>query len=129
LYKDVSDIDQKFICGAWEFWSPNEIKKRCNVYSGEMIDVAINYLGMGYVMVISYVPDTDMFIFRHDGGSDFEKQEYFKKYSDPAYQPAKFDIYTKNIANGINIDISDISEKYQYSLQAIMNFICPSWQF
>ena len=46
-----------------------------------MLDIAIQYAGMGHIEVLTMDKDTKEFFVRSDGGSnDFEREDYFEKY-------------------------------------------------
>lgn len=87
LYKSISEFNENNNNNI-RILSLGKVKKGMNTYEGKMIDVGTCYLGMGHFIMISYVPATDNFIFRRDGGSNgLEAEDYYNKYSAKTYSP------------------------------------------
>jgi len=97
LYKDVST---EFEIGNWTFFSISDIEKHQHDFTQElcvepkMLDIAYLSLGMGHVVVLSYIPKTDNFCVRSDGGSNgYEREINEQNALSNTYIPANFPIY------------------------------------
>ena len=100
------------------FLSPNEIMKR-NVFNGKMYDVFIIYAGMGWVKAFYYVPLTNMFGFRMDGGSNgYDREENYKEYSSDEFNPSKFEVFDSSIHSK-----SQIKENIRYPLDELLKIL------
>lgn len=151
LYRFVTDPDHGFTLGDPKIWdsfsilSPNEVSKYMDEYFGKMICVGNHYLGMGHVLVIDYIPATDKFIFRRDGGSNgFEAEAYYAEYTAPSYLPEKFPLFDSSTdqskadlllatqsANPEQCDeltiLNRVQLNVQYSYNDLMKIIHPKW--
>ncbi|VBB17703.1 hypothetical protein YASMINEVIRUS_166 [Yasminevirus sp. GU-2018] len=139
LYRDIKDNDYGFSVNPWMFLSVNEVSERQDVYAGKMIDIAIKYCGMGHVLVIAYVPATDKFVVRRDGGSNgYEREAYYTEYSSNEYTPALFQVYSPpsvsqsdNTAHTVESSsgffFGSLFPKTQYSYSDLMPLISPNW--
>ena len=73
----------------------DEIDKLINMYDN-MIDLGKRYSGMGYYIVLSWVPKNKKFMFRMDGGGCGQEEEaYYKQYRhmDPTDPKEKITFY------------------------------------
>jgi hypothetical protein len=80
VYELVAHTGGEFSIGIWQFLS---IQKSDEMSNGKlhMLDIAIQYAGMGHIEVLTMDKDTKEFFVRSDGGSnDFEREDYFEKY-------------------------------------------------
>ena len=124
IYRDLTDPDHGFVLGEWSFLSAKEIAERSESYKPKMLDIGVKYLGMGHVIVISYIPGTDRFFLRRDGGSNgWEREEYYNKYSDSKFVPSEIPVYARTQTN------KELREpmSVQYSYRDLMHMIDPSW--
>lgn len=72
------------------FLKLDEIKRR-SISHTHFIDVAIAYMGMGWIRVLSYHKDSKLYFIRIDGGSNEYDREYnYHKYKD--YVPTVFEL-------------------------------------
>lgn len=91
IYKDVTKPDIGISNLHWDFLSANQIKDGIENFGTKMIDIGIRYHGMGWYTAISYIPKTDNFCFRRDGGSnDYDRRDNYEKYKSDKYNPADF---------------------------------------
>jgi len=141
LYQYIHNPNQGFTIGEKRIWREftilpiNDVARHVDAYHGKMIDVGNNYLGMGHYLVLSYIPATDNFIFRRDGGSNgYESNALHKKYSAESYLPKDFplikssDILIKRHEFYDELSIlKDIQEEFQYSYNDVMKVIYPEW--
>ena len=94
FYKDVNNPDHSFRIKKWFFSSANEIMLHQNNHGSKMLDIAVNYLGMGRVVILSYIPLTDKFFFRHRGGpTSYDCEKYDNMYSDDKFVPSELPVY------------------------------------
>ena len=76
FYTSIYVSPTKFhMINYWTFHSVNEIFKNSSNYKN-FIDIASRYIGMGWVEIISYSPNTQKFFYRCDGGSSGHEVEY-----------------------------------------------------
>jgi hypothetical protein len=135
VYRAIKNPDHGFnIEGvSFEFLSANEILQREDVYGGKFIDIAIMYHGMGHVIVLAYIPKTNNFFFRNDGGSnDYDRADYFKTYSVSKFQPNMFKLYEKYVYSTEEgrIEYDLIHENLQYTYEDVMRTISNNkWVF
>lgn len=141
LYNPITNPNQSFKIGEQRIWREftilptNDVAKYVKTYNGKMIDVGNNYLGMGHVLVLSYIPATDNFIFRRDGGSNgYESTALLKEYSAESYSPKDFplirssDILITRLEAYDELSIlNDVQERFQYSYNDVMKVIYPEW--
>jgi hypothetical protein len=141
LYQYIQNPNQGFKIGEKRIWREftilptNDVAKYVETYHGKMIDVGNNYLGMGHVLVLSYIPATDNFIFRRDGGSNgHESNALHKEYSAESYSPKDFplikssDILITRLENYDELSIlNDVQDRFQYSYNDVMKIIYPEW--
>lgn len=107
IYRDITDPDHGFNIENWTFLSANEIKTRQNVYMDKFLDIATRYNGMGWVIVLAYIPETNNFFFRHDGGSSgWDREANFKRCVADTYIPAKFPMFTALAGDDVKHDAS-----------------------
>lgn len=79
LYKIIG-YDKEYNYKNYTFMTLNEIIERKNNYN-YFYDIALTYMGMGHILLISYYPTKKKFFFRRDGGSNgYDRQEYYNKY-------------------------------------------------
>ncbi len=121
LYKSVPNGQSEFAIGGWTFLSLDEVKRRFVMHHSKFYSVAVFYRGMGHVNMIGYIPSTQNFFMRPDGGSnDYDREAYYEEYTSNAYKPAKFFRFDKKINN-----TSDLEFNVQYTLSELMNIINP----
>jgi len=80
VYELVAHTGGELSIGSWQFLS---IQKSDEMSNGKlhMLDIAIQYAGMGHIEVLTMDKDTKEFFVRADGGSNgFEREDYFEKY-------------------------------------------------
>lgn len=110
----------------WRFMSVHEIAERQHAYS-KMLDVATMYQGMGWCKVLSYIPKTDMFCVRMDGGSsDHDRLNCFGTYSDDSYRPTEFPVFDR-FNDFDKFGEFDLQNGVQYPLAALLLIISPSF--
>lgn len=82
LYSFIGD-NKEYLINNFNFFTLIEIQNRINNYNN-FFDVALMYLGMGHVIVLSYHPKTKKYFLRHDGGSNGYEREahhnFYKNY-------------------------------------------------
>ena len=119
--------------GKFYFSPANNILEGEDVYGGKFIDIAWRYRGMGHVIVLAYIPKTNNFFFRNDGGSnDYDRADHFKTYSDSKFQPNKFKLYEKHVYSTEEgrIEYDLIHENLQYTYEDVMRAISNNkWVF
>lgn len=121
IYHGITDPDHGFVINGWCFLSANEIESREKNYEYKMVDIAVKYQGMGHVLVISYIPETDRFFFRQDGGSSYhDRERYYTKYSSDQFIPSKFPLFKKGTEN---------QEFMQFDSHDMMQIVDPQWIF
>lgn len=126
IYRGLKDQDHGFVINDWCFLSAKEIGSREAVYKPKMLDFALQYNGMGHIIVISYIPRTDRFFFRHDGGANYwDREEHYKEYSDDKFIPSELPIYD----HGILDTKVKLNMLMQYSYHDMMQIIDPLWIF
>lgn len=97
LLRFMPDKNTEMYSYGWNILSINEIIKRSN---DKYTDIAVQYEGMGWVYVLSYINDNQNFYIRSDGGSnDWDRQYNFDKYNSDDYQPKSFDLHSGKIDN------------------------------
>ena len=122
----LSDYDAKPLINKWYFFSINELISHQNNFNGKFIDVAEWFDSTGLIICMAYIPKTDKFFFRIDGGIDQFSQNFnYDKYSASTYVPSEFPIYGSETYN-----ISDplIHKAYklnhiQYNFETCMQII------
>lgn len=79
LYEMIG-YDKEYQYKYYTFLSLNEIIKRKNNYT-HIYDIALKYMGLGHVLVISYHLESERFIFRMDGGSNgWDREANYQRY-------------------------------------------------
>ena len=149
LYSGLKDRDHGFVIDKWCFLSAKEIDEHKKAYDQrsftdsseskrlKMLDIALSYRGMGHIVVIAYIPDTDKFFFRHDGGSNgYERVDYYDQYSDDKFKPSELPIYVREVFTNINQTLGFYAQQdnriqmlTQYSYHNMMQIIDPKWVF
>lgn len=137
IYRDITDPDHGITVDEWNFLSASEIKKRQDVYKGKFLDIATRYHGMGWVIVLAYIPETNNFFFRSDGGSSgWDREANFEAYSKDTYIPAKFPVFQAPAgadAQGKDGSVQkcvDLENKeVQYTYRDAMRQISETWVF
>lgn len=89
IYCLLDSQDREIIYLNFIFMSFNELIKRYNIYISnnqyKLCDLAIMYLNMGNIVVLSYDITTNRFFFRYDGGSnDWDRDsnwQFIKNYN------------------------------------------------
>ncbi len=94
LYLYLGRDDQEFTIHNYTFLSLKEVGKRYNNFNQhnqtKICDLALTYLGMGHLQVLSLSLQEKKIYFRHDGGSNGWDQENSWKFSlslDPSQYP------------------------------------------
>ena len=74
IYVVIGDPDKEFSIKNYGFLSFNSFKNRINIYrkagQNKIADLAVSYLGMGYVYVLTMNLENGRVFFRRDGGSN-----------------------------------------------------------
>jgi hypothetical protein len=120
IYRGLQDPDHGFIVNKWTFLSAIEIDTYMKGYGNsekiKMIDIAIYYCGMGHILVLAYIPNTDKFFFRFDGGSNvYDREEYYNKYHGDHFEPDRLPMYH----NKMDLDKQKLSLKHNFMDQVI----------
>lgn len=125
LYRDIKDPTYGFIVGDWKFLSPNEIKKYEKGYNSKgWIDIALNYLGVGWIGVIGYMKDSDTFFIRIDGGSNgYDRAFNCDKYTSESFDPTKFQVKDEQL-NGKVVGTADV---IRFTYSGLMKNLYPEW--
>ena len=81
FYRRFRSSNQELIRERWTFFSPVKIMsvmKRHMSDNIETIDLAFEYIGMGWVNVAFYYPPENKILFRRDGGSnDWDRKDNY----------------------------------------------------
>ena len=112
FYKNVPNVDQQTSIGEWIFLPISKLETSHNKF----VDFGMAYRGMGYVLVLFYIIDTDNFAVRMDGGSSSIDRDYnYTQYSSVKYQPKEFAICID--------DITELDSNCQYTLDVLNKFL------
>lgn len=120
IYRGITDPDKGFgLSNNWVFFSPNEIFKLRDSFIDcekcKMLDIGLKYHGMGYIIMISHIPEDDTFYFRIDGGSNpYEVNDMYVTYSNEEYKPNAFPLKS---------DSDVIEKKTRYKFDTFMKLI------
>jgi len=125
----LSDHDAKPLINKWYFFSINELLSQQHDFKDKFIDVAEWFDSTGLIIRMAYIPKTDKFFFRIDGGIDqFSRQFNHDKYSADTFIPSDFPIF------GDQHDINDplINKAYkmnhiQYDYETSMQIISKNY--
>lgn len=74
LYEKIG-YDKEYLFKNFTFMTLREILNRKDNYA-HIYDIAVKYLGLGHILLISYHSDSQKFIFRRDGGSNGWDREH-----------------------------------------------------
>ena len=74
LYEKIG-YEKEYLFKMFTFMTLREIINRKDNYE-HIYDIAVKYLGLGHILLISYHPVSQKFIFRRDGGSNGWDREY-----------------------------------------------------
>jgi hypothetical protein len=89
IYEGVKSPNHSILTDYWTFFSVNDLKKEKDF--NKMINIGSKYQGMGWYISIAYIPETDNFCFRIDGGSnDYDRLDNYNFYKSDKYNPVKF---------------------------------------
>ena len=85
-------------------------------------DIALTYIGMGHILLISYYPTKNNFFFRRDGGSNgYDREEYYNKYKNFIIEENENEEY-KNIEENENPTTYLIDKLYTFEqIVSILN--------
>jgi hypothetical protein len=79
LYEKIG-YNKEYLFKSYTFLTLNELIKRKGTYEN-LYDIALTYLGLGHILVISYHPKSERFFFRMDGGSNgYDREANYNKY-------------------------------------------------
>jgi hypothetical protein len=89
IYCLLDSLDREFIYSNFIFISINNIIEQYNLYvfnnQTKICDIAITYLGLGYIIILTYDITTNRFFFRYDGDSNDSdikfSYEFIKNYN------------------------------------------------
>ena len=74
IYQIIGEVNVEYYFDNWTLMSLNDVYKQYSDFKKEkqerVINVALAYLGMGHIIMISYDPDTKKIYYRRDGGSN-----------------------------------------------------------
>lgn len=138
IYLGINSWDHGFIVNDWCFFSVKEIdsmmKKHSDQTNKKMIDIALTYCGMGHVIILSYIPNTDKFFFRQDGGANgYEREDNYDRYENENFKPSDLPAYNENIShmckNQKTKEKNKLQILVQYDYHDLMRIIDPQWIF
>src|SRR5437588_711809 len=66
LCNDLAKVNVNY----WYFINYDKLLDCEYKFNGKLLDIATAYCGMGHYKILSYIPATDKFCFRIDGGSN-----------------------------------------------------------
>jgi hypothetical protein len=113
LYKTIG-YDKEYKIKLYSFMSLNEIIERKSNFE-YFYDIALKYLGMGHIVLISYHQKSNRFFFRRDGGSNgWDREANYNKYKN--YEPDINNIEKEENPIDYSLDIL-------YTFEQMMNII------
>jgi hypothetical protein len=123
IYRDIKDHDHGFTVNNWTFLSANEIRTNQHEYNDKFFDIAVRYNGLGWIVVLAYIPETNNFFFRHDGGSNgYDRDSNYDQYIAPTYIPAQFPMSQSDPSGESKFEI-----EVQYTYSNAMLIISNNW--
>lgn len=118
IYSLLDCLDREFTFKNFTFMTFNEIINRYELYISnnqyKICDIAITYIGLGHIIILTYDINNQTFFFRYDGGSnewDRDLHWEFIKIFNPENQKNK--IY--NLHETFNI-IENMNEFFNYCI-------------
>lgn len=113
IYQIIGNETIEYYFNNWTLMSLNDLniyykmKKQQN--QNRVIDFALSYLGLGYILIVSYDSITNKIYYRLDGGSNGYDREFNNRFI-IKYKPKKedgflFDNWIKNIENLVDVNI------------------------
>lgn len=113
LYQKIG-YNKEYQFKYYTFMTLNEIIERKNNYEN-FIDIALKYLGLGHILLISYHIKSNKFFFRMDGGSNgYDRENNYNKYK-------KFDTNNHNNEKNPTIYNYDILYTFNEMINIINN--------
>ncbi len=118
---EIIGYDKEYNYKNYTFMTLNEIIERKNNYTN-FYDIALTYIGMGHILLISYYPTKNNFFFRRDGGSNgYDREEYYNKYKNFIIEENENEEY-KNIEENENPTTYLIDKLYTFEqIVSILN--------
>ena len=88
FYYLLGDENLQVSFNDFTFLNLKDIENRSDEYD-HMLDIAVKYVGMGHVVMLTLDKNTGLFFFRRDGGSNgYDREAYYQKYK--TLDPSKY---------------------------------------